>query len=108
MVAVAELLEQRAAQSLRVAADDLAMNERRIDRSADVIGDAVAFDNDAAGLGIDAHNGDMAAIRIDLMFGLEPALGGKAGVAVASCFGRRRQILRDRAEADRGTGLAVL
>ena len=93
---------------MRVAADDLTAHQRRIDGSADVIGDAIALDGDSSGLGIDAHHGDVAAIRIDLMLGLEPALGGEPGLALAPCLRRRRQILRDRPKANRGTGIAVL
>src|SRR6202007_2821150 len=106
--AVVEFLEQRAAQALGVAADDLAAHQRRIEGAADVIGDAVAFDDDAAGLGIDLHHGDVAAIGVDLMLGLEPALGGKAGLAVAPSFRGWRQILRNGAEADRGAAFAPL
>ena len=68
-LAVGEFLEQRAAEALRVAADDLAVHQRRIDGAADVIGDAIALDRDAAGFAVDAHDGDVAAVGIDLMLG---------------------------------------
>jgi len=76
VLAVSELLEQCAAEALREAADDLAAHQRRIDGAPDIVGDAIAFDRDAAGLAIDAHDGDVTSIRVDLVLGLKPALGG--------------------------------
>src|SRR5205823_7925224 len=46
VVVVAELLEQRAADTLGDAADDLALDEQRVDRPADVVGDAVPMNLD--------------------------------------------------------------
>src|SRR5580700_5928224 len=57
------------------------MHQCRIDGAADVIGDAIALDCDAAGVAIDAHHRDVTAVRIDLVFGLEPAFGDQPRIA---------------------------
>ena len=47
---IQELFQQRAADTLRTAANDLALDQHRIDRLADVVGDQIALDRDGAGV----------------------------------------------------------
>ena len=57
---VGELLQQRAADALRRAARDLALDQHRVDGPADLVGDVVAQQPHAAGLGVDL---DLAECR---------------------------------------------
>ena len=105
---VEEFLEQRAADALRQAAGDLALDQHRIDRPADVVGDEIALDGDGAGVAVDAHHGDVHAIGIVHVVRLEPAFGGKARRRVAEELRGRRERARDLAERDRRSGAASL
>ena len=80
---VEKFLQQRAADALRDAAGDLALDQHRIDRLADVVGDEITLDRDGAGLAVDAHHRDMNAVRIGHVGLLDPAFGRKAGQIVA-------------------------
>ena len=62
LVVIGKFLEQRAAEPLSEAADDLPFHQRGIDRAPDVVGDAIALDLDAAGVAVDADHRDIAAI----------------------------------------------
>src|SRR5215831_14171742 len=93
--AVDELLVERAAEPLGEPADDLSLDQRRIDGAADVVADDVALDRDAAGLAVDAHHRQMGAVRIDLVLGVEPAFGREAGLAAAARLRGRREAVRD-------------
>ncbi len=105
---VGEFLEQRAAQALREAADDLSAHQRRVDGAADVIGDDVALDRNAAGLAVDLHHREMDAVGIDLVLGPEPAFGREPGVAVAERLRGRLEMPGDLAEAHRRPGRPIL
>ncbi len=64
---------------MREAAGDLALDQFRVDRLADVIGDDIALDLDRAGVGIDADGGDVDAVGIDHVGGFERILGAQPG-----------------------------
>src|SRR5437667_9036406 len=64
-----ELLEQRAAEPLNRAAGELALDQHRVDRLADVVGDEIALDLHAAGVAVDPHYRDVNAIRIGHVIG---------------------------------------
>src|ERR1700716_1390746 len=72
---VEKFLVERAAEPLGEAADDLSLDQDRIDGTADVVADDVALDRHAAGLAVHANHRDMGAVGIDLVVDVEPALG---------------------------------
>ncbi len=92
---VEEFLEQSAAEPLRKAAGDLALDQHRIDRAADVVGDEIALDRHAAGVAVHLGDGDMHAVGIVHVIGEEPALGGKTRITGAAQFRGRLQRLGD-------------
>ena len=57
-----DVLHQDLADALRHAADDLSVQQQRIDHGADVVDHAVAHDLDRAGLRIDLELADVAAV----------------------------------------------
>ena len=59
VLVVVELLEQRPADALRGAAVHLALDQRRVERLADVLRDHVGEHGHAAGLAIDPHVGEV-------------------------------------------------
>ncbi len=105
---VGELLEQRAAQALREAADDLPMHQGGIDGAPDVVSHRIALDRDAAGLAVDLHHREVEAVGIDLVLDAEPAVDGQAGIAVAQRLRRGLEMPGDLAQADRGTRRLIL
>src|SRR5262245_16690751 len=79
-VVIDELLRQRAAEPLSEAADELAFDQLRIDRAADVVGNRVALDLDAPGGAVDGDNRSMDAVRIGHVRGDELAFGGELAI----------------------------
>src|SRR5258706_12210706 len=78
VLAVEEFLVQGAAQSLRVAAHDLAFDHHRVDRASDVISDEEPLHEHGAGFAIDAHLRCMDPIGIGHVVGVVPAFGAQA------------------------------
>src|SRR5262249_9802566 len=99
---VAELFEQRSAEALGEAADDLSLDQRRIDGTPDIICDDVPFDMCSSGVAVDFDHGEMDSVGIDLWGDAKPAFGGEPGLTVAQHLRSGRQMLGDCAEADRG------
>ena len=57
------------------AADDLPFHQRRIDGAADIVGDDVVLDRNAAGLTVDLRHREVDAVGVDLVLHAEPAFG---------------------------------
>ena len=57
-----DVLHQDLADALRDAADDLALEQQRVEHGADVVDHAVAHDLDLAGLLVDLELADVAAV----------------------------------------------
>ena len=93
---VDELLEQRPAESLGGAAAHLALDQRRVQGAADVLGDDVAEHGDRAGVGVDADVREVGGRLRGLRLGdAAVALDRRVGAAEAEDL--RRQLLdRDR------------
>ena len=103
VLAIGELLEERAAEALDGAADELALEHHRIDGAADIVGDHQALDSDAAGAGIDAHHREMGAERKHRVLGRKPGLRREPGIAARQQVRGRADAAREIAERDRGT-----
>src|SRR5262249_59831348 len=86
VLVIGELLHQRAAESLGEPTDNLPLDQSRIDGAANVVGDHVSLDANAAGFTINPHEREMDAIGIDLVLDAKPPLAGKAALAFAKCL----------------------
>src|SRR5882724_4588839 len=62
ILVIDELLEQGSADALRHPADDLTLDQHRIDGTADSIADQIALDRDPAGQWINSHLSNMDAV----------------------------------------------
>ena len=101
VILVGELLQQRPPDALHQSSDDLALDEHRVDRAADVIGDPVAVDLDAAGLAIDLDRGAVQAIGKAHLLGVEVGLLAQAGLRPSA-----ERLRRFRGRRDLGQGEA--
>ena len=72
---VEKFFEQCAADALSDAAGDLAVDQHRIDRLADVVGDEKSLDSGRSGVAVDTHDGDVNAVGIVHMLLLEQTFG---------------------------------
>ena len=72
-----EFLQQRAADALRQAADQLSFDKPGVDRLADVVGDRVVEDGHLAGLGIHLDGRDVRPIGVGHPRRLEHMRGGE-------------------------------
>src|SRR5690606_7488086 len=92
---VGELLEQRPAQTLGQAADDLPFDHLWVDRPADVVGHEVALHVHAARAFVDLHLGDMDAIRIVHVVTVEPPFRRQARLMTPAGLLTGMQIVGD-------------
>ncbi len=98
------MLAQRLADALRDAAVDLAVDDERIDRAADVVDRRVFDDLDHAGVGIDLHLADMRAVgKARGRDGLV-ALRGERAAQILRQIGALHRGARDLENADRVVG----
>jgi hypothetical protein len=107
-VVVAELLEQRAADTLRHAAPQLALDQHRIDGPADLVGDQVAQHPDLSGARVYRDDRGVRAVRVGHVRDLETAARGQAGrLARFQVRAGRSGRLRDLGQGQRGARIAA-
>ena len=95
--AVDRLLHQRLADALHRAAMDLAGEQQRIERHAEIVDDDVVDDLDDAGGGIDLDFGEMRAVRVG-------AVGLREGRARVQLRRIDARALGEIGKADRAVG----
>src|SRR5215468_3509499 len=102
------MLKESLANSLYNPAMDLALEQERVNGAAEIVDDGVALDDDDAGIGVDLHLDDVAAVgeglswRYAVMRRIEPRFHARRqfrGIA-------RRLRHRENIEAEIGTGHA--
>src|SRR6266699_2948151 len=64
---VAKFLVKRAAETLHETADQLTLDQHRVDRPADIVGEQKALDRHLPSLGINADDADLHAVRVSHM-----------------------------------------
>jgi hypothetical protein len=97
---VAKFLVKRAAETLHETADQLTLDQHRVDRPADIVGEQKALDRRLPSLGINADDADLHAVGVGHMVRAEPAFVGQPGIAITERRRVRREMTGDIRQAD--------